>query len=105
MQENRLSFSPVENKVEHFDRIEELGYYNLPIIFHIRQSRHTVSIFSLPTNEFGSEDLVNLIRPKDLEEIERFGASLTSEEYTRHLKLNGRILNLTIGLKGKEVSS
>ena len=48
--------------------------------------------------------LINFVRPGDLEEIERFSASLTGEEYTRRLALSGRTLNFTIGLEGEKVT-
>ena len=48
-----------------------------------------------------SDDLINLIRPRDLENIEQFGGSLTGEQYNRNLMLNGRILKTIIRLEGE----
>ena len=63
LQENRLSFSPVENKVEHFDRIEELATQLADYLPHTPVTAYGVNF--LFTDESFSEDLVNLIRPKD----------------------------------------
>ena len=45
------------------------------------------------------EDLVDLIRLKDLDETQDIKHTITDEQCVRHLKLNGRDLNFTIKLK------
>ena len=101
-QENRLNFNPVENKNENFDRIQELALQLADYLPHTPVTAYGVN-FLFTKNEV-SEDLINLIRPKDLERIEQFAGSLASEQHTRHLMLNGRNLNVTIRLEGKKVT-
>ena len=100
-QENRLNFNPVENKNENFDRIQELALQLADYLPHTPVTAYGVNL--LFTENEVSGDLINLIRPKDLERIEQFGGSLTSEQYTRRLVLNGRIFNITIKLEGEKV--
>lgn len=101
-QENRLNFNPVENKNENFDRIQDLALQLAHYLPHTPVTAYGVNF--LFTEETASGDLINLIRPRDLEKIEQFGGSLTNEQYTRGLVLNGRILNITIKLEGEKVS-
>ena len=101
-QENRLNFNPIKNKNENFDRIQELALQLADYLPHTPVTAYGIN-FLLTENEV-SEDLINLIRPRDLEKIEKFGGSLTSEQYTRHLMLNGRNLNVTIRLEGEKVT-
>ena len=101
-QENRLNFNPVENKNENFDRIQQLALQLANYLPHTPVTAYGVN-FLFTENEV-SENLINLIRPKDLERIEQFGGSLTSEQYTRHLMLNGRDLNVTIRLEDEKVT-
>ena len=101
-QENRLNFNPVENKNQNFDRIQQLALQLADYLPHTPVTAYGVN-FLFTENEV-SGDLINLIRPKDLERIEQFGGSLTSEQYTRHLMLNGRDLNVTIRLEGEKVT-
>ena len=100
-QENRLNFNPVENKNENFDRIQDLALQLADYLPHTPVTAYGVNF--LFTEETASGDLINLIRPRDLEKIEQFGGSLTNEQYTRGLVLNGRILNITIKLEGEKV--
>ena len=102
LQGNKLNFTPVKNEDKHFDRIQELALQLADYLPHTPVSGYGINFFF--TDDHISEHLINLIRPKDLEEIERFGVSLTSEEYTRRLVLNERALNFTIGLKDDEVN-
>ena len=102
LQGNKLSLSPIENKDKHFKRIEEIALLladNLP---------HTpVSGFGMNfvfTENRVSEGLKNIVRPTDLSKIEKFGASLIGQQYTRSLELDSMILNFTIELKDKKVS-
>ena len=101
-QENRLNFNPVENKNENFDRIQDLALQLADYLPHTPVTAYGVNF--LFTEETASGDLINLIRPRDLEKIEQFGGSLTNEQYTRGLVLNGRILNITIKLEGDKVT-
>ena len=98
-QENRLNFNPIENKNKNFDRIQELALQLADYLPHTPVTAYGVNF--LFTENKVSDDLINLIRPRDLEKIEQFGGSLTSDQYNRHLMLNGRILNTTIRLEGE----
>lgn len=100
-QENRLNFNPVENNNENVDRIQELALQLADYLPHTPVTGYGVN-FLFTENEV-SDDLINLMRPKDLEKIEQFGGSLTSEQYSRHLMLNGRTLNITIRFEGESV--
>ena len=100
-QENRLNFNPVENNNENLDRIQELALQLADYLPHTPVTAYGVN-FLFTENEV-SDDLINLIRPRDLEKIEQFGGSLTSEQYNRHLMLNGRTLNTIIRLEGESV--
>lgn len=102
LQGNKLNFTPVKNKDENFDRIQDLALQLADYLPHTPVSGYGVNF--LFVEDYVSEDLVNLIRPKDLEEIEQFGASLTSEEYTRCLELNERTLNFTVGLENEKAT-
>ena len=99
-QENRLNFNPVENNNENLDRIQELALQLADYLPHTPVTGYGVN-FPFTENEV-SDDLINLIRPRDLEKIEQFGGSLTSEQYIHSLVLNGRILNITITLEGEK---
>ncbi len=102
LQENRLSFSPVENKNEHFDQIQELATQLTDYLPHTPVTAYGVNF--LLTEDPISEELVNRIRPRDLEEFEKLNGSLTGEQYTRRLSLNGRTLNFTIKLDGERAA-
>ena len=101
LQGNRLNFSPVKNEDKNFDRIQELALQLVGYLPHTPVSGYGVNF--LFTEDHISEHRIDLICPRDLEEIERFGASLISEEYTRQLTLNGKNLNFTIGLRDEEI--
>ncbi len=101
-QENRLNFIPVENKNENFDRIQELALQLADYLPHTPVTAYGINF--LFTEDQIKGDLLNLIRPKDSAKIEQRGASFTNEQYTRQLMLNGRTLNITIGLDGKRVT-
>ena len=102
LQENRLNFSPVENKNENFDRIQDLALQLADYLPHTPVTAYGVNF--LFTEKTVNGDVINLIRPRDLEKIEQFGGSLTSEQYVRSLVLNGRILNITIKLEGEKIT-
>lgn len=102
LQENRLSFSPVENKNEHFDQIQELALQLADYLPHTPVTAYGVNF--LFTEKPISEELVNRIRLRDLEEFEQLNDSLTSEQHTRRLTLNGRTLNFTIKLNGEKAT-
>ncbi len=97
LQGNKLNFIPVKNEDENLDRIQDLALQLADYLPHTPVSGYGVNF--LFTQDNVSEDLRNLIRPKDLEEIKQFGASLISEEYTRRLELNEHPLNFAIGLE------
>ena len=100
-QENRLNFNPVENKNENFDRIQELALQLADYLPHTPVTAYGVN-FLFTENEV-SEDLINLMCPKDLKRIEQFGGSLTTEQYIRGLVLNGRKFNITIKVEAEKV--
>ena len=102
LQGNRLNFTPVKNEDRHFDRIQDLALQLADYLPHTPVSGYGVNFFFADNHI--SEHLIDLIRPRDLEEIERFGASLAGEEYTRQLTLNGKNLNFTIGLRSAEIT-
>lgn len=102
LQENRLNFSPVENKIENFNRIQELALQLADYLPHTPVTAYGINF--LFTEEQVEEELVNLIHSRDIKEIGKLGASLTSEQYTRSLVLNGRNLNFTIGLEEASVT-
>lgn len=102
LQGNKLNFIPVKDEDENLNLIQDLALQLAHYLPHTPVSGYGVNF--LFTEDHVSEDLINLIRPKDLEEIEQFGASLTGEEYTRRLVLNEHPLNFTIGLEGKKVT-
>lgn len=99
LQENRLSFNPVENKNEHYDQIQELAMQLADYLPHTPVTGYGVNF--LFTEDSISEELVNHIRPGDLDEFKKLNASLTGEQYTRRLRVNGQTLNFTIKLDGK----
>lgn len=103
LQGNRLNFSPVKNEDENFDRIQELALQLAGHLPHTPVSGYGVNF--LFTEDHISENLINVIRPSDSEEIEKFFSTpLIGEEYTRRLALNGRTFNFTVGLEGEEVT-
>lgn len=101
-QENRLNFNPVENNNQNFDRIQELALQLAGYLPHTPVAGYGVN-FLFTEGEI-SEDLIDLIRPKDLEKIEQLGGALTSEQYRRSLVLNGRMLNITITLEDGKIT-
>ena len=102
LQGNKLNFIPVKDKDENLNLIQNLALQLADYLPHTPVSGYGVNFFF--TENHVSEDLINLIRPKDLSKIEQFGASLTGEEYTRRLVLNEHPLNFTIALEGKKAT-
>ena len=102
LQGNKLSVSPIEGKDEDFKRIEEIALLLANYLPHTPVSGFGVNFVFTDKNM--SEDLETIIRSRDLGKIEKFGASLISQRYTRSLELDNRTLNLTIELKGKKVT-
>ncbi len=102
LQGNKLSLSPMENKDKYFKRIEEIALLLADYLPHTPVSGFGVN-FVFTENKV-SEDLKNIIRPKDLGKIESFGASLIGQQYTRSLEFNNITLNFTIELKDKKVT-
>ena len=101
-QENRLNFIPVENKNENFDRIQELALQLADYLPHTPVTAYGVNFHF--TEDQIEGDLLNLIRSRDLAKIEQLGASSTNEQYIRQLMLNGRKLNIAIGLEDEKVT-
>ena len=102
LQRNKLNFIPLKNGDENFDRIQDLALQLADYLPHTPISGYGVNFLFI--ENLVSEDLINLIRPRDLEKIEQFGASLTGEEYTRRLELNERALNFTVGFESERVT-
>ncbi len=102
LQGNKLNFIPVKSVDENLDRIQELALQLADYLPHTPVSGYGVNFLFI--QDHVSEDLINLIRPRDLEEIEQFGASLTGEEYTRRLELNERSLNFVVGFESERVT-
>ena len=102
LRENRLNFNPIENKNENFDRIQQLALQLADYLPHTPVTAYGIN-FLFTENEV-SEDLITLIRPRDLEKIEQFGGSLSREQYTRGLVLNARNLNITIRIEDEKVT-
>ncbi len=102
LQGNKLSISPIENKDENFKRIEEIALLLADYLPHTPVSGFGIN-FVFTDDKFGKEP-TDVIRPKDLGKMEKFGASLISQQYTRNLELDNKTLNLTIELKGKKVT-
>lgn len=102
LQGNRLLFSPVKNEDKNLDRIQELALQLTDYLPHTPVSGYGINFLFI--EDHINEHVKALIRPSDSGEIERVSTLLTGEEYTRHLVLNERTLNFTIGLKGEEVS-
>ncbi len=101
LQGNKLSISLVESKDENFRRIEEIALLLTGYLPHTPVSGFGVN-FVFIDNKI-SEDIESIIRPKDLGKIEKFGALLIGQQYTRNLELDGRILNFTIEVKNEKV--
>ena len=102
LQGNKLSLRPIENKDKYFKRIEEIALLLADYLPHTPVSGFDMN-FVFTENKV-SEDLKNIIRPKDLSKIEEFGASLIGQHYTRSLELDSMILNFTIELKDKRIT-
>ena len=102
LQGNKLNFIPVKDRDKNLNLIQDLALQLADYLPHTPVSGYGVNF--LFTQDHVNEDLIHLVRPKDLKEIEQFGASLSSEEYTRRLELNEHPLNFTIGLEGEKVT-
>lgn len=102
LQGNKLHFIPIENKDENLDLIQGLALQLADYLPHTPVSGYGVNFLFLENRV--SEDLINLMRPRDSEEIEQFSGPLTGEEYTRRSELNERTLNFTVGLENEKVT-
>lgn len=102
LQGNRLSLSPVEIKDKNFNRIEEIAFQLADCLPHTPVSEYGVNF--LFTENHINGNLIDVIRPRDLEKIKQAEALLTSEEYTRRLVLNEHPLNFTVGFEGKKAT-
>lgn len=102
LQGNRLSLSPVEIEDKNFNRIQEIAFQLADCLPHTPVTEYGINFLFSENNING--DLIDLIRPRDLEKIKRVDTSLTGEEYTRRLVLNGYPLNFTIGLESKKAT-
>lgn len=95
LQGNKLSVSPVEEK--YFIKVEEIALKLADFLPHTPVSGFGVNF--VYTHESSSDELVNIIPVEDINKIETLGATLISQQYTRSLELDDKILNLTIELK------
>lgn len=102
LQGNKLHFIPVKNEDKNLDLIQDLALQLADYLPHTPVSGYGVNFLFI--EDHVSEDLINFIRPEDLEKIGQYGASLTNEEYTRRLILNDQIFNFTIGVDGDKVT-
>ncbi len=102
LQGNKLSLSPIENKDKYFKRTEEIALLLADYLPHTPVSGFGMN-FVFTENRV-SEEMKNIVRPKDLSKIEKFGASLIDQQYTRSLELDSMILNFTIELKDKRTT-
>lgn len=102
LQGNKLNLIPLKNGDENLDRIQDLALQLADYLPHTPVSGYGVNF--LFSEDHINEDLVDLVRPRDLEKIEQFGVSLTGEEYTRRLESNERILNFTVGLENERTT-
>jgi len=102
LQGNKLHFIPIKNEDKNLDLIQDLALQLADYLPHTPVSGYGVNFLFIEDQV--SEDLINFIRPEDLEKIGQYGTSLTNEEYTRRLVLNDQILNFTIGLDGDKVT-
>ena len=95
LQGNKLSVSPVEEK--YFIKVEEIALKLADFLPHTPVSGFGVNF--VYTHESSSDELVNIIPVEDINKIKTLGATLISQQYTRSLELDDKILNLTIELK------
>lgn len=102
LQGNKLSLSPIENKDKYFKKTEEIALLLADYLPHTPVSGFGMNFVF--TENSVSEGLKNIVRPKDLSKIEKFGASLIGQQYTRSLELDSMILNFTIELKDKRTT-
>ena len=102
LQGNKLSLSPIENKDKYFKKTEEIALLLVDYLPHTPVSGFGMNFVF--TENSVSEGLNNIIRSKDLSKIEKFGASLIGQQYTRSLELDSMILNFTIELKDKRIT-
>ena len=98
LSENILKFNLVEIKYENFDRIEELALQLADYLPHTPVTAYGVN-FIFTENKI-SKDLINLVRPSDLENIKHF----TSEKYIRGFVLNDLKFNTTLILSDDKVT-
>ena len=102
LQGNKLSLSPIENRDKHFKRIEEIALLLADYLPHTPVSGFGINFVF--TEDRISEEVKDIIPPKDLGKIEKFGASLIGQQYTRSLELDSMILNFTIELKDQRIT-
>lgn len=98
---NRLYLTPVQNEVKDAARIEEVAMQLADYLPHTPVSGFNVN-FGYTDDDF-DENLSDSLRPSDTAEIIAAGATLEDEHYRRRLKINGRILDLSIGISGTEL--
>lgn len=100
LQGNKLSISPVE--IDQFNRVEEIALKLADYLPHTPVSGFGINYVFTDKNI--NDDLNNIIRAKDLGIIEKFGASLISQQYTRTLEMDEKILNISIELMEEKVN-
>ena len=102
LQGNKLSLSPIENKDKYFKKTEEIALLLADYLPHTPVSGFGMNFVFIENSV--SEGLNNIVRSKDLSKIEKFGASLIGQQYTRSLELDSKILNFTIEQKDKRIT-
>ncbi len=102
LQGNKLSLNPIENKDKYFKKTEEIALLLADYLPHTPVSGFGMN-FVFTENKV-SKEIKKIIRPKDLDKIEKFGASLIGQQYTLSLELDNMILNFTIELKDKRIT-
>ena len=93
IQDHKLTFNTVDDKEEYFECLIELTKCAADILPHTPITAYGVN-FHFSENDI-DDDIINLLRPKDLEKFKSLGLELTSERYTRSLSLDGQTINIT----------
>ena len=101
-QPNKLNILPVKSEDKSFTRIEDLALQLVHYLPHTPVSGYGVN-FTFTDIDI-NEELIDFIRPKDLEKIADSGTKPIHEEYTRRFSLNSRIVNFTVGIRNEKIT-
>ena len=101
IQDNRLEISRKKNYSLDIDLIQEISIAICDSLPHTPVSAYGINLLFVEDDI--SDELLNLVRSKDLEEINNFGASLVSEQYNRSFNLNGRRVNLSVRIDKEKI--